>query len=34
MHGEVYLEPVEGLGRTSLPLLIATGEIEMELNHG
>lgn len=34
MHGEIYLEPSEGGEGTSIALLMPTGEIEMELNHG
>jgi len=34
MHGEIYLEPVEGGKKTSFVLLIPSGEIEKELSHG
>jgi len=34
MHGEIYLEPIEDGEGTSFALLMPTGEIEMELNHG
>jgi hypothetical protein len=34
MHGEIYLELVEGEEGTSFALLMPTWEIERELSHG